>query len=400
MTLETRRLWLLAGALAGYGLMLFASPIRGSLRDGWRCVRRYKQICGIPAFCGVAHAVFQFGVRCYEAWLIPASLPAIRPWAGWQPPTWAEAMAASRLPTLESAAALFNCLVTVFPLSAPAAVLFLVNWRGYQWVLLRALVRRLGWIAGLAVYLGLIVCALAALAKPVLFLGGLQRLSLYYDGNTALAIGAIVNWLSFLFEYVLGVGVQIYLVLLCYVWIRGLTFDFVNLRRFALRRFVFVFKWAVIVIALSSVSIDLPLIVAAFRPPPPGPEAGGMTAFLVARGVLASLLLAFCTMQMTLILHNESLRRALRDHWAFLRRHGWDVLWLVILAAVNFFLLAAADACLTHGLGASTWPTLAWTLFVQPVTWAGLGGWLLASWVCLYRRCQTHRADGEELVRF
>ncbi len=56
---------------------------------------------------------------------------------------------------------------------------------------------------------------------------------------------------EFLFEYLLGVGVQIYLILLCYAWIRGMTFDFDGLRRFALRRFAYVVQWAVVVLAIS-----------------------------------------------------------------------------------------------------------------------------------------------------
>ena len=37
---------------------------------------------------------------------------------------------------------------------------------------------------------------------------------------------------------------------------------------------------------------------------------------------------------------------------------------------------------------------------IHPVLWTTLASWLLASWVCLFKRCESGRADAEELVRF
>ena len=120
----------------------------------------------------------------------------------------------------------------------------------------------------------------------------------------------------------------------------------------------------------------------------------------VTRWVLSVILLIFCAMQVLLIFHNETLARALGDHFRLLRRHGGHVFWLVVIAAIHFLALAIADEFLTIALGPWTWPAALWSLFVQPLAWTAVAGWLLASWVCLFRRCERNRPDVDELVRF
>ena len=239
--------------MIGYAVLMAANPARPSLRDGLRCVLRYKQIWLIPAGFALAHSGFRLWRHASENQLLPAAAPIFAPWAGWRPPPWAGTLATSWLPALESTAAIFNCIFTTFPVSALAAALFLGNWRGYQVSLFRALRRRLGVWGGLAVQGVLAVCALAAVCKPALY-GGVPYLNRYL-GAAGPGVGEIVDSLSFVFEYLLGVGTQIYVILLCFAWIRGLTFDFDELRRFALRRFAFVVKWAAVVIVISSAGI-------------------------------------------------------------------------------------------------------------------------------------------------
>ena len=155
-----------AGALVGYLIILATNPARPSLRDGLRCLRRYPRVWALPAGFALAHAGFNLWVRADEAWTVPGAPPIIKAWTGWQPPPWTEVLAASWLPTGESSAAIFNCIVTTFPLSAVWAGLFLCNWRGSQGVVARGLRRRFGWIArGTLVQLGLVVCATAALCQ-------------------------------------------------------------------------------------------------------------------------------------------------------------------------------------------------------------------------------------------
>jgi hypothetical protein len=391
------RLLLFVGAAIGYGLLMGANPIRGSLRDGMRCLRRYPQVWGILAFCGVAAALFLFAERWYEWRTVPGAPPALTPWAGWQPVPAGEIARAGAVPTLLSVAAIFDCLVALFPLSVLAAVLFLVNWRGYQGVLFRGVVRRFGWAAGLVIHGGLIGGALASLAKPVLLFCQAQLLAAHFDAQRLAVAGAVIYWLSFGFEYFLGVGLQIYLALLCFAWVRGLTFDFEALHRFALRRFAFVVKWAVLVLALSSLGINLPVALESVR----DDRRNGLGSLVaVSQIVLPLILVSFCSMQLTLIFHNESLRRAWRDHGRFLRRHGERAGWLVLIAGVHFFLLNLAGGACNVACGVSTWPAIAWRVLIQPVLWALLGGWFLASWVCLFRRCETNRPEAGELVQF
>jgi hypothetical protein len=397
MSAATSRLLLSLGAAAGYALMMGANPVRGSLRDGLRCIGRYKQVWSILAFCAVAAAAFVLAVRCYEWRTVPGAEPPLNPWIGWHPVAMGAIAAASLVPALLSVAAVFDCLVTLFPLSVIAAVLFLCNWRGYQAVLYRGIIRRLGLAAGIAVHFGLIGCGIAELAKPILFFCQAQLLAAHIDQHELALAGAVIYWLSFAFEYFLGVGLQIYLALLCFAWVRGLTFDFDKLRRFALRRFAFVIKWAVLVLALSSVGIDLPVVLESVLD---GERAWLARTIAISQAILPLILVAFCSMQLTLIFHNESLRRAFADHFRFLRRHAARVGWLVLIAGLHFYVLNLAGGILSGACGTSTWPAVAWRLLVFPLVWAALGAWFLASWVCLFRRCETNRPDVEELVQF
>lgn len=392
---------LVVGVLGGYALVMRTNPVRHSLRDGLRCVARYPQIWLLPATFALVHAGFRLWQREYEAGLLAGGTnSALLPWSGWQPPPWTEAIAASRLPTAESTAAIFNCAVTTFPLSALAAALFLGNWRGYQWSLFGGLVRRFGVFGSVAIHGGLVLSALAALFKPVLFVG-LPGLNGYFGAAVLLRVGGGVDALSFVFEYLLGVGVQIYLVLLSFAWVRGLTFDFDALRRFALRRFAHVVKWAMVVIAISTAGISLPLAFSAFaqRADAGGADWLGETIW-TTRWLLSTMLIVFCSMQIHLIFHNESLARAWKEHFRLLWRHGVHVGWLVVVAALHFFMLGVMDAFLPVAMGARSWPAAGWNVVAYPILWTALAGWFVASWVCLFRRCERNQPNADELVNY
>jgi hypothetical protein len=57
--------WLLLGALVGYLVVMFTNPVRASLRDGLRCVRRYKVLWVTLGSFGFAYALFQLALRYY-----------------------------------------------------------------------------------------------------------------------------------------------------------------------------------------------------------------------------------------------------------------------------------------------------------------------------------------------
>ena len=392
-------LLLCCGVLAGYGLVMAFQPTHASLRDGWRCLVRYKRLFVIPFLFAVFHAVFTLWVRYDEARTIPGAPPLLVPWTGWQPAVWRDLVAASWLPAAESAAAIFNCAVTTFPLSALWGVLYLLNWHGYHGLAGQGLRRRFGFVAGSAAQAGIAACALAACVKPVFF-GKIPWLNSLFGERALLNVGEGINWLSFLFEYLIGVGVQIYLLLLAFTWIRGLTFDVERLRRFSLRRWVLVSKWSGVLLLISSLGINLPLLLANLSPPT-GPEAGRSAHFVTfTRWFLAIGLIVCCSVQIRLVFHNETLRRALRDHSRLLWRYGWHLAWFILVAVFHFLALAVFDALLPHALGDWTLPAVCWKTLLYPMLWAALSGWLLASWVCLFRRCEAASPEAEDLVRY
>jgi hypothetical protein len=412
--------WLLAGAVIGYLLVMFTNPVRAALRDGWRATRRYPVLWLIFGAFGFANTLFQLVIRIYSFCVLP---PGDRPVFMWLRAAWRDrqfwftgspeslwyvpphglhdAARDAVLPAIESVAGIFNNLVSTFPLACLAAVLLLINWDGHQMVLQRALRQRFG-LWGWLAWLGILLGALAVIAKVLLYAAPPL---LQFEGNVALLWfqwSPVVAWVAFLFEYFFGVCVQIYLILLAYCWVRGLTFDHPRLLDFAIRRFAFVVKWAAVVVILSSLFIDLPLILKNFAP-----FQGWLTTddatldfrVRLARSALAGFLLIFPTMQITLTFHNESIRRALRDHAQFLLRYWWRFGWFLIVAALHFYLFVALNLVCARALGDGTAPGIAWSL-LAPWLNGLLGAWLLASWVCVFRHCDHARAPHESWIKF
>jgi hypothetical protein len=314
----------------------------------------------------------------------------------------------SALPALETVAGIFNLLVATFPLSALAAVLLLANWDGHHVVLWRALHKRFGaW--GSAVHGGILICAFSAVAKPFVYIvpqflqwiAGLDPLTKTFPWLISLARpeisqfwfqwAPVVDWLSFLFEYLVGVCIQIGLVLVGYCWVRGLVFTQQHLVDFAIRRFSYVVRWALLVMLVSSAFLHLPLILKnfdAFQSAFPHDPAVIDMRWKIARGVLTLMLLLFATMQITLTFHSESLGRALRDHLYFLSHHWWSFGWFLILATFHFYFAFVLLNLVQQALGDGTAAGIAWSL-LTPWLNAIVAAWLLASWVCLYKRGDT-----------
>ena len=394
-------------ALLGYALMMWTNPARDALRDGFRALRRYHSLWTIPGLFGFCAALFQLAQRVWFAWVLPVENPPAFSWQRgdfwWLPrEEFLRALRESRLPAFETLAGIFNCLTATFPVSALAAILLLINLGGHQVVLLRALHKRFG-VAGWAVHLGILVCALAAIAKPFLYIAP-QILRLSPEAaDSFLQWSRVVVSLSFLFEYLCGLFVQTFLILLAFIWVRGLTFTRAHLVDFALRRFSSVVKWAGVMMLVSVVFIELPIILRSFAPFAgwfPEQEAFAHRLSL-ARGLLAVFALAAATMQITLVFHSESFAVALRDHRAFLREHWWPFLWFVIVAMLHCFALHALQRIVATGLGEGTAPWVLWALLFPWIAGMMLG-WLLASWVCVYKRCATpaQSAATQTMFRF
>ncbi len=401
--------WLTFGAAAGYALVMATNPVRESLRDGWRVLRRYPTLWLTLGLFGFGYAIFELAVRFYFYCALPAGDSPLFYWwrapyrsewnwyfgmrdSLWHLPATAlrEASANAIFPALDSAAGLFNNLVSTFPISALAALLLLCNLNGRQSVLWRALRKRFGrW--GVAAHLAILLCALAALGKPILYV--LPQYNV--NGHLWLRWSPVAAWLAFLFEYLFGIYVQVYLILLAYCWVRGISFKREDLVDFAIRRSSFVLRWAVIVMLLSSALIDLPLILKNFEVFASWFPAGAEEAdhrLKIARTVLDAILLLFASIQITLTLHSESLRKAFRDHGIFIWRQAWLFAWFLVIAALHFYLVQFVNLLVQNAAGEGSALWVGWQLFL-PWLAGMVGAWLLAAWVCLFRRCDSGRVQ-------
>ncbi|MEA3189373.1 MAG: hypothetical protein QOD99_3203 [Chthoniobacter sp.] len=419
----TRMWFVLGGAVLCYALLMWTNPVRTSLRDGLRCVRRYPKIWGILTLFSFCYAFFQVALRVFYYFVLPEAERPDLTWAfTWALPKmsarlgeahtlgdwWSAIHAApsflliqeSALTAAEAVAGVFNNVITTFPFSAAAAALLLTNWERHHTTLRRALLKRFG-AFGWFLHLALLLCAIAAILKPVLFGPSLPVLNRVAPGLLLLQWSALIDWLSFLFEYLFGVCIQIYLMLMVYAWVRGLTFTPQHLLDVAIRRFSFVVKWAVLVMIVGALLIDLPRIRALTFHFDEIDRVMRTFGYIdtVARPLLALFLMLFATIQITLTLHSESLPKAMRDHLRFLRRHGWQLTWFLLIAGLHFFVVSCLNNTLLAGFGVDSAAALAWSLFF-PLLGAFVAAWMLASWVCLFKRCETSHAPAQVQFKF
>jgi hypothetical protein len=380
------------GLCGGYALIMFFAPVRRALVDGIHCLGRYQRIWVTFAFLGFGYFVFQFvtftPIRNW-ADLEPSQITSLPQWA-W--PRLSEIWKETLLPALEGVAGIFDNATTTYPLSVIAAVLMIVNWRGLHGALVRALRKRYG-LRGYLVYLILLLSALASLLKPVVF-WRLPEWSGLVPAAGLLRVSATVDAAAFIFEYLLGVYIQVYLITVCLAWIRGLSFEEGELFRFAMRRFSYVLEWAGIVVAVSILILRLPLVLAYFINIP-----RVLDYLPVARVLMSGLIIAFCSVQISLALHNETLIEAMRAHFHFIQQNAGRLAWFLVICGIHFYGIMACDAILRGAiadrLGA---------LFLWKISFAGLRavvtGWLLASWVCLFRQCETRRIHQEKWIQY
>jgi hypothetical protein len=282
---------------------------------------------------------------------------------------------------LEGVAGIFDCATTTYPLSAIAAVMMLMNWRGLHSALVRALHKRFR-VGGYVVYLILLFSAVSALLKPIVFWalplwGGLL------PAAGLLQVSASIDAFAFIFEYLLGVYIQIYVIAVCFAWIRGLSFEEGELFRFTMRRFSYVLEWAGIVVLISFLIVRLPLLLAYFTNIP-----DVLDYLPIERVVMCSIIIAFSSVQISLALHNETLREAIRAHREFIKSNLGRFGWFLLICGIHFFILTTADAIVRGAIADRELAMIVWkSIFV--VARGLVTGWLLASWVCLFRRGET-----------
>lgn len=382
----------LLGMLVGYLLVVFTSPVRVALRDGFRCVLRFKRLWLVFALLALAYATFQFVVFTPLSPTSDFRLEQFAFWDSWHWPGFAQVWRETLLHTIEAVAGIFDAAATTYPLSVLAAVLLLVNWRGLHLSLVRALRKQFG-LGGWLIYVAVLISALAALVKPVIYWRLPEWIHVLSEARMMQA-SALVDSVAFLFEYLCAVYLQVYLITVCLAWIKGLSFGEEALIGFAMRRFSFVLKWLGLVVLASTLLLRLPLLVAYFRDVP-----GVLDYLPLGRCLMAALILCFGSMQISLVLHNERLREAFVAHRQFVRRHRWRFGWFLLLAALHYGLLALADATIQSAATERPLALIFWNLLFA-LARAFVTGWLLASWVCLYRQCEIGRVKRETWIRY
>src|SRR5438445_8246732 len=382
--------WL--GLCGGYALVMLFTPVRQALGDGLHCLRRYQRIWITFAILGFGYFVFQFvtftPIRNL-ADLEPSQITSLPQWA-W--PRLSEVWRETLLPALEGVSGIFDNATTTYPLSVIAAVLMIVNWRGLHGALVRALWKRYGFW-GYLVYLVLLLSALASLLKPIVF-WRLPEMSGLLPAAGLLQLSATVDATAFIFEYLVGVYIQVYLITVCLAWTKGVSFEEGELFRFAMRRFSYVLEWAGIVVAVSTLIVRLPLLLAYFTNIP-----GVLDYLPIARVLMCSLIIGFCSIQISLALHNETIIEVTRAHSLFIRRNAVRFGWFLVICGIHFFCIMVCDAIVRSAISDRLGALFLWKLsfaFLRGV----ITGWLLASWVCLFRQCETGRISGEKWIQY
>jgi len=364
--------WL--GVCGGYALMMLFAPARRALVDGLHCLGRYQRIWITFAVLGFGYFVFQFvtftPIRNW-ADLEPSQITSLPEWA-W--PGLSDIWTETLLPALEGVAGIFDNATTTYPLSVIAAILMIANWRGLHGALFRALRKRYGFW-GYLVYLILLLSALASLLKPVVF-WQLPEWSGLMPAAGLLRVSATVDATAFIFEYLLGVYIQVYLITVC------------------LRRFSYVLEWAGIVVAVSTLILRLPLVLAYFINIP-----RVLDYLPIARVLMSGLIIAFCSVQISLVLHNETLIEAMRAHVHFIQKNAGRLAWFLVICGIHFYVIMACDAILRGAIADRLGALLLWKFSFACLRGA-VTGWLLASWVCLFRQCETGRIHQEKWIRY
>lgn len=385
-------LYPLLGMLAGYLVVLFANPVRTALRDGFRCLLRFKRLWLTFALLALAYSAFQFVVFTPLQSTADLRLAQFRFWDSWHWPLFSEVWRPALLHTVESVAGIFDAAATTYPLSVLAALFLILNWRGLHRSLVRALRKQFGF-GGWLIYLGVLLGALASLLKPLIYWLLPNRTSFLSPAHF-LQTSAAVDSVAFIFEYLCAVYLQVYLIAVSLAWIKGLHFREGDILRFAMRRFSFVLKWVGLVVLATTLLLRLPLLVAYFRDMP-----GVLDYLPIGRAAIALLLLCFATMQVSLVLHNEGLGEAFEAHWLFLREHTWRFVWFLLICGLHFWFLALADEVIRAAATERPLALIVWKLGYI-LARALVTGWLLASWVCLFRQCEIGRADRESWIRY
>src|SRR5215469_1726209 len=382
----------LLGLCGGYALVMLFNPVRQAIMDGFRCITRYKRIWLTFAILGFAYFVFQFVTFTpFRNWA-DLDLSQITSLPSWHWPRFMEIWQETPLPALEGIAGIFDNATTTYPLSVMAAALMLANWRGLHRALFHALRKRYRFV-GYFIYLILLVSAIASLLKGIVF-WRLPQWSGLIQAAGLLQTSATVDAVAFIFEYLLGVYIQVYLIIVCLAWIKGVSFEEGALFRFSMRRFSYVLEWAGIVVLVSTLIVRLPLLLAYFTNIP-----AVLDYLPIERTLMSGLIVAFCSVQISLALHNETLGEAIHAHLRFTWENAGRIGWFLVICGIHFFAIMLWDAVVRGAIADRLAALFIWK-FIFACLRGIITGWLLASWVCLFRQCEARRVNQEKWIQY
>src|SRR3954469_20032375 len=168
MLASVPRIYPLLGLCGGYLLVLCFNPVRLALRDGFRCIMRFKRIWLTFVLLGFAYSAFQFATFTPVQSAAELDLNQVAEPGNWNWPRLADVWRETPLPALEGVAGIFDNATTTYPLSVVAALLLLCNWRGLHGALLGALQKRFR-LWSYLIYLVVLLSAVASLFKPIVF---------------------------------------------------------------------------------------------------------------------------------------------------------------------------------------------------------------------------------------
>ncbi len=106
-----------------------------------------------------------------------------------------------------------------------------------------------------------------------------------------------------------------------------------------------------------------------------------------ARPLISVALILFCSIQVTLILHNETLREAVHEHAQLARRHWSRIVWFLFVAGLHLFAISWLSDFIVESFPRYSVPNLLFSALFT-VGRSFLAAWFLASRVCLYRASQ------------
>ena len=114
---------------------------------------------------------------------------------------------------------------------------------------------------------------------------------------------------------------------------------------------------------------------------------------------MSGLIIGFCSVQISLALHNETLLEAMRAHSQFVRNNAGRLAWFLIICGIHFSAIMMCDAIVRSAIADRLGALFLWKFsfaFLRGI----VVGWLLASWVCLFRQYETRRVNQEKWIQY